>query len=129
MDHGRPHLLHGWRGDSYPAEDRVRVRLHPRRSARAALAQQYLVAGSAMKSARLRPARYILVGATCAALYNAVMILGEWAGLGYVTSSILSLVVVIPTGYLLHAGFTFGRDRSWSAFFRFAGSILAGFPI
>ena len=82
-----------------------------------------------MKSARLRPARYILVGATCAALYNAVMILGEWAGLGYVTSSILSLVVVIPTGYLLHAGFTFGRDRSWSAFFRFAGSILAGFPI
>ncbi len=57
------------------------------------------------------------------------MILGEWAGFGYVTSSILSLFVVIPTGYLLHAGFTFGRDRSWSAFFRFAGSVLAGFPI
>ena len=82
-----------------------------------------------MKSARLRPARYILVGATCAALYNAVMILGERAGFGYVSSSILSLLVVIPAGYLLHAGFTFGRDRSWSAFLRFAGSILAGFPI
>ena len=82
-----------------------------------------------MKSERLRPARYIFVGATCAALYNAVMILGEWAGFDYVSSSILSLFVVIPAGYLLHAGFTFGRGRSWSAFFRFAGSILAGFPI
>lgn len=82
-----------------------------------------------MKSARLRPARYILVGATCAVLYNAVMILGEWAGFGFVSSSILSLFVVIPTGYLLHAGFTFGRGRSWRAFLRFAGSILAGFPI
>jgi putative flippase GtrA len=57
------------------------------------------------------------------------MILGERAGLGYVSSSILSLFVVIPPGYLLHAGFTFGSGRSWSAFFRFSGSILAGFPI
>ena len=82
-----------------------------------------------MKSARLRPARYILVGAACAVLYNAVMILGERAGLGYVSSSIISLFVVIPTGYLLHAGFTFGSGRSWSAFFKFACSILAAFPI
>ncbi len=82
-----------------------------------------------MKSARLRPVRYILVGATCAALYNAVMILGERAGFGYVSSSILTLFAVIPAGYLLHAGFTFSRGRSWSAFLRFAGSILAGFPI
>ncbi|MEZ5831919.1 MAG: GtrA family protein [Dongiaceae bacterium] len=82
-----------------------------------------------MKSERLRPARYILVGAICAALYNAVMIFGERAGLGYVSSSILSLFAVIPTGYLLHVGFTFGAGRSWSAFFRFAVSILAGFPI
>lgn len=82
-----------------------------------------------MKSARLRPARYILVGATCAILYNAVMILGERAGFGYVSSSVISLFAVIPTGYILHAAFTFGSDRSWRAFFRFAGSILAGFPI
>jgi putative flippase GtrA len=82
-----------------------------------------------MKSARLRPARYILVGATCAILYNAVMILGEWGGLAYVWTSILSLFVVIPAGYLLHAGFTFGSGRSWIAFLRFAGSIFAGFPI
>jgi putative flippase GtrA len=82
-----------------------------------------------MKSARLRPARYLVVGAACAVLYNAVMILGERAGFGYVSSSIFSLFVVIPVGYLLHAGFTFGSGRSWSAFFRFAGSILVGFPI
>jgi putative flippase GtrA len=82
-----------------------------------------------MKSARLRPARYILVGATCAALYNAVMILGERAGFDYVSTSFLSLLVVIPAGYLLHAGFTFGSGRSWRAFLRFAGSVLAGFPI
>ena len=82
-----------------------------------------------MKSARLRPARYIIVGATCAALYNLVMILGERAGVGYVWSSICSLFAVIPAGYLLHAGFTFGKDLSWSAFLRFAGSILASFPI
>ncbi len=57
------------------------------------------------------------------------MILGEWAGFDYVSSSFLSLLVVIPAGYLLHAGFTFGSGRSWSAFLRFAVSILAGFPI
>ena len=57
------------------------------------------------------------------------MILGEWAGFGYVSSSIFSLFILIPAGYLLHASFTFGKDRSWRAFFWFSGSILAGFPI
>ena len=57
------------------------------------------------------------------------MILGERAGFGYAPGSILAPFAGIPTGYLLHAGFTFGSGRSWSAFLRFAGSIPTGFPI
>ena len=61
---GRPHLLYGWRGDLRPAEGRIRVRLHPGGRACAALAQQHLVAGSAMKVGASSPCKPRIVGAT-----------------------------------------------------------------
>lgn len=76
-----------------------------------------------------RTTRYTLVGAACAAIYNAVMILGGCAGGGYVRLSLLAFVIVTPIGYLLHARFTFGVRRSWHDFLRFTWGLATGFPV
>jgi putative flippase GtrA len=76
-----------------------------------------------------RTTRYTLVGAVCAATYNAIMIFGSRVGGDYVSLSVLAYFVVTPIGYLLHARFTFGIRRSWQDFARFASGIAASFPI
>jgi putative flippase GtrA len=76
-----------------------------------------------------RTTRYTLVGAVCAATYNAIMIFGNWLGGNYVSLSVLAYFAVTPIGYLLHARFTFGVGRSWRDFARFASGIAASFPI
>ena len=76
-----------------------------------------------------RTTRYTVVGAICAATYNAIMIFGSAAGGDYVSLSVLSYLVLTPIGYLLHARFTFGTRRSWQDFARFASCSAASFPI
>lgn len=89
--------------------------------------------------------RYLLVGATCAALYNVILIAGDFLGLHYAVCTLISYLVVVLWGYGLHARFTFGRELSVSSLFRYAlgmagnlpGSLalmcvfcsLAGFPV
>lgn len=76
-----------------------------------------------------RTTRYTLVGAICAATYNAIMIVGSRAGGDYVSLSFLAYLVVTPIGYLLHARLTFGVRLAWRDFARFALGIAAGFPV
>lgn len=78
---------------------------------------------------RWHPARYLVVGATCAVANNVLMIVGDWAGVHYAPMTLIATLLVIPLGYLLHSGFTFGERPSWPAFFRFASGIAVGFPI
>jgi putative flippase GtrA len=70
------------------------------------------------------PGRYLFVGVLCAVLNNAILILGDWSGLHYLVSVLLTFVLVLPMSYLAHAWWTFRASASWLAFGRFmAGSI------
>src|SRR5688500_813430 len=60
--------------------------------------------------------RFFTVGFACALLHNAIMIGGDWLGLHYAVSSLLSFVIVSAFGYRLHSRWTFpgalrGRTR------------------
>ncbi len=76
-----------------------------------------------------RALRYLGVGVVCALVHNAVMITGGVAGVHYAPLTLLSFVVVTPTGYLLHTAVTFIEPRSWRTFWRFAAGLATGFPI
>ncbi len=72
--------------------------------------------------------RYLVVGATCAALHNAIMIAGDLFGLHYVASTLVSFVIVVLCGYGLHSTFTFGRALSVNALWRYALGMAANLP-
>lgn len=78
---------------------------------------------------RWRPARYVVVGAICAAMHNFIMIGGDWLGAHYLPMSFVSFALVTPVGYWLHSDFTFGGKLSFRNFLRFAAGVAAGFPL
>jgi putative flippase GtrA len=74
--------------------------------------------------------RFFTVGLACALLHNAIMIAGDWAGLHYVGSSLVSFAVVVAVGYWLHSGWTFpGAARGRTAFARYALTMAANLPL
>lgn len=58
-----------------------------------------------------------------------MMLATNAAGIHYMLGLIVSFVVLAPTGYALHSRYTFGREMELGRFVRFAGGLLAGFPI
>jgi len=73
--------------------------------------------------------RYLLVGLTCAVLYNVIIVAGDVLGLHYALSTIGSFAIVVLWGYGLHSIFTFGRDLSLRALLRYALGMAANLPI
>jgi len=76
-----------------------------------------------------RPLRYLLVGAACAALNNALMIGADHIGFHYAWSMIAAFILVTPLGFWLHSRFTFGAALSWRNLRTFALGVAAGFPL
>jgi putative flippase GtrA len=72
--------------------------------------------------------RYLLVSIACALLYNGIMIVGDFVGVHYVASTLVSFVVVVLFGYVLHATFTFGRAFSVGSLWRFALGMAFNLP-
>lgn len=73
--------------------------------------------------------RFLAVGGLCAALHNAILILGDFAGAHYVVSSIVSFAVVVVAGYLLHRRFTFRMSVQNPSFGRYVLGMAANFPL
>jgi putative flippase GtrA len=74
--------------------------------------------------------RFLLVGLACAMLHNAVMIGGDWLGMHYALSSVVSFAVVVVFGYLLHSGWTFsGAQRGGQSLMRYALMASANLPL
>ena len=74
--------------------------------------------------------RFFTVGLACALLHNAIMIGGDWAGLHYVASSLVSFAVVVLVGYWLHSGWTFpGAERGGTTFARYALTMALNLPL
>ncbi|MBU6500080.1 MAG: GtrA family protein [Rhodospirillales bacterium] len=76
-----------------------------------------------------RAVRYTAIGAICALTHNAVMILGDRAGINYMAMLFVSFALVTPLGYMLHARFTFREAYAVRDFVRFASGVAVGFPI
>lgn len=72
--------------------------------------------------------RYTLLAALLAVLHNSILISTEWMGAHYVVSQFASAAVLTPTGYFAMSRFVYRTDRNWSAFSRYAASILTNFP-
>jgi len=74
--------------------------------------------------------RFLTVGLACALLHNAIMIAGDWAGLHYVASSLVSLGVVAAFGYGLHSRWTFpGAERGGMSFVRYLVTVSVNYPL
>lgn len=82
-----------------------------------------------LADATRHPRRYMMVGLACAVIHNAVMFGSDRLGVHYIAALVISFVILLPTGYALHSLFTFERDMAPVRFLRFAGGLLAGFPI
>lgn len=73
--------------------------------------------------------RYLFVGLTCAVLHNAIVIGFDRVGVHYVASSLVSFVVVVTVGYLLHTAITFKAPRNLATFARYAMAMAANYPL
>jgi putative flippase GtrA len=74
--------------------------------------------------------RFFTVGLVCALTHNAIMIGGDWAGLHYVVSSLISFAVVVLLGFWLHSSWTFpDAQRSRVSFARYAGTMALNLPL
>jgi putative flippase GtrA len=74
--------------------------------------------------------RFYTVGLACALLHNAIMIGGDWVGLHYVVSSLVSFAIVTSSGYWLHSAWTFpGVRRGSIPFARYVLTIAANLPL
>lgn len=74
--------------------------------------------------------RFYTVGLTCALLHNAIMIGGDWLGLHYVASSLVSFALVTSFGYWLHSVWTFPRaERGRTPFARYVLTMSANLPL
>lgn len=79
-----------------------------------------------MVSAELKrqSGRYLVIGLCCAVLNNVILIGADFAGLHYVSATLLTFATTVPLAYLAHATWSFSAERSWRAFGRFVlGSI------
>jgi putative flippase GtrA len=73
--------------------------------------------------------RALVVGLICAVVHNAIMIAGDFAGLHYAVSLVISFLIVVVLGYRLHSGWTFrSAERSAGAFARYAVVASANLP-
>jgi len=74
--------------------------------------------------------RFFTVGLACALTHNAIMIGGDWAGLHYVVSSLISFVIVVLVGYWLHSGWTFpGAERGRVTLARYTLTMALNLPL
>lgn len=74
--------------------------------------------------------RFATVGLACALLHNAIMIAGDWLGVHYAVSSVVSFAIVVVFGYWRHSAWTFsGAERGRWPFARYALMASANLPL
>jgi len=73
--------------------------------------------------------RYVVVGAFCAGLYNAIMIAGDALKVSYVWSTVFAFVLLVLVGYALHCLYTFSEKLSVRGLARYTGAMLLTLPL
>ena len=74
--------------------------------------------------------RFALVSLACVVAHNAIVIAGDFAGLHYLASTVISFCVVVVLGYSLHRAWTFPAAAGGAASFaRYALSMSLNLPL
>ncbi len=69
-----------------------------------------------------------MIGLCCAVLNNVILIGADFAGLHYVSATLLTFATTVPLAYVAHATWSFSTQLSWQSFGRFVvGSISSLF--
>lgn len=76
-----------------------------------------------------RGPRYALVGLFCAVLSNVIMIAVDHIGGSSLVAVTVSVVVLIPTGFMLQAVVTFEKPLNWRSFGRYAALMVWNWPL
>jgi len=69
---------------------------------------------------------YLVIGAICIALNNAILIGGDLLGFHYAATVLVCYVLVGAFAFLCHARLTFGRAPTWHGYARFQATQGAG---
>jgi putative flippase GtrA len=75
------------------------------------------------------PLAYVAVAGFCILLHNAVVIVGDAAGMPLWLSIVLSFVIVAAVGYFLHARLTFRQPLAVAGLVRYAFGMSANLPL
>ena len=75
------------------------------------------------------PTRFAIVGLVCAATHNAIVISAVWLGLHYALACVISYLVVVVLGFVLHVRFTFEKPATAASFWRYAVGMAANYPL
>ncbi len=75
------------------------------------------------------PSRFMAVGLLCAIAHNAIMLGADRWQIHYAISCAISYVLVVLLGFALHVRFTFQETPSFAAFWRYAVSMAANYPV
>lgn len=73
--------------------------------------------------------RFLAGGAICAALNNAILIMGDWLGYSYTVLIVIAYLVSVSIGYAYHCWITFDEPMTLGGYARFSASIWLGLPL
>jgi len=73
--------------------------------------------------------KYVVVGAFCALVYNAVMLLGDHLHAHYVASTLAAFGLLVVLGYVLHCKYTFSEAMSLRGLTRYTGAMALSLPM
>ena len=73
--------------------------------------------------------RYLAGGGACALLQNIIIIGTSAYGMPYPPALVLSFVLTVPIGYLIHSAYTFETAYSWRRLQRFTVGTVSGFLV
>jgi putative flippase GtrA len=76
-----------------------------------------------------RLTRYTIVSLFCLLIQNLILISSDFTGMHYQVAILLSTVILIPTGFMLQAYYTFAAERTWAAFIRYSAALGLNLPI
>ena len=68
-------------------------------------------------------------GVVCATLNNAILIVGDWLGYGYVSLILTGYMASITVGYVYHCCITFDKPMTLQGYTRFSAGIWLGLPL
>lgn len=73
--------------------------------------------------------RYTLVAIALAGLHNVILIGADALGAHYILAQALSAAVLLPTGFLAMAKYSYSVEASWSGFWRYSAALITNFPV